>query len=42
MNSDDSSTGLPVLRTWRAVYVFVLAALAVWIGLLIALPWVCA
>jgi hypothetical protein len=33
----DDATGLPGLRTWRAVYAFVLIAFAVWIGLLIAL-----
>lgn len=33
----DESTGLPVLRTWRGVYVFVLVIFAVWIALLIAL-----
>ena len=30
-------TGLPLLRTWRAVYVFVLATFALWIALLVAL-----
>lgn len=33
----DESTGLPVLRTWRGVYAFVLIVFAVWIALLIAL-----
>ena len=33
----DESTGLPVLRTWRGVYAFVLIIFAVWIALLIAL-----
>lgn len=33
----DESTGLPVLRTWRRVYAFVLGIFAVWIALLIAL-----
>ena len=33
----DESTGLPVLRTWRSVYAFVLVIFAVWIALLIAL-----
>jgi hypothetical protein len=35
--SNDEETGLPGLRTWRAVYAFVLIAFAVWIALLIAL-----
>ncbi len=30
-------TGLPGLRTWRAVYAVVLASFALWVGLLIAL-----
>jgi hypothetical protein len=33
----DESTGLPGLRTWCAVYVFVLVAFAVFVVLLIAL-----
>lgn len=33
----DQDTGLPVLRTWRGVYAFVLIIFAVWIVLLIAL-----
>ena len=33
----DKSTGLPGLRTWRAVYVFVLVSFAVFVILLIAL-----
>ena len=36
-DSGDRETGLPLLRTWRAVYAFVLAAFAIWVGLLIAL-----
>jgi len=35
--SDQRGTGLPGLRTWPAVYVFVLAIFALWVGLLIAL-----
>jgi len=35
--SDQRRTGLPGLRTWPAVYVFVLAVFALWVGLLIAL-----
>ena len=34
---DDSATGLPFLRTWSAVYAFVLAIFAVTLGLLTAL-----
>ena len=33
----DESTGLPGLRTWRAVYGFVLVSFAVYVVLLIAL-----
>jgi hypothetical protein len=36
-DSGDRETGLPLLRTWRAVYAFVLAVFAIWVGLLIAL-----
>lgn len=36
-NPSDESTGLPVLRSWRRVYAFVLVVFAVWIALLIAL-----
>jgi hypothetical protein len=35
--ADDTTTGLPGLRTWRQVYVFVLVVFAVWLGLLTAL-----
>ena len=31
---DDAATGLPGLRTWRAVYLFVLGCFIVWVGLL--------
>lgn len=36
-NTDDKETGLPGLRTWRAVYVVVLASFVLWVGLLCAL-----
>ena len=36
--TDETATGLPVLRTWPSVYVFVLAIFVVWVGLLAALP----
>ncbi len=35
--SDDESTGLPGLRTWRRVYVVVLIVLVLWVGFLTAL-----
>jgi hypothetical protein len=31
---DDESTGLPGLRTWRGVYLFVLGVFVVWVALL--------
>jgi hypothetical protein len=34
---NDESTGLPGLRSWRKVYLFVLVVFAVWVGLLIVL-----
>jgi hypothetical protein len=34
---DDEKTGLPGLRSWRQVHLWVLVILAVWIGLLAAL-----
>ena len=34
---DDRATGLPVLRTWRAVYAFVVIAFVTWVVLLTAL-----
>jgi hypothetical protein len=33
----EEATGLPLLHTWKGVYVFVLATFALWIALLIAL-----
>ena len=33
----DDGTGLPGLRTWRAVYTVVLLSFAMWVVLLIAL-----
>ena len=35
--SDDVGTGLPLLRTWPAVYAFVLAVFALTVGALTAL-----
>jgi len=34
---DDRGTGLPFLRTWPAVYVFVVVAFLTWVALLTAL-----
>jgi hypothetical protein len=31
---DDNSTGLPGLRSWRAVYAVVLGIFVLWVGLL--------
>ncbi len=31
---DDIGTGLPLLPTWRAVYLFVIAVFALWVALL--------
>lgn len=36
-NTTDEETGLPGLRTWRAVYVVVLGSFVLWVGLLFAL-----
>jgi hypothetical protein len=33
----DEVTGLPGLRSWRSVYLFVLVVFGLWIGLLIVL-----
>ncbi|MBX3379227.1 MAG: hypothetical protein KF805_03970 [Phycisphaeraceae bacterium] len=35
---DDSATGLPLFRNWRAVYLFVTACFALWVVLLALLP----
>ena len=34
---DDRVTGLPLLRSWRVVYVFVVVAFLTWVALLTAL-----
>jgi hypothetical protein len=34
---DDKATGLPWFKTWRGVYVLVLASFVIWVGLLVAL-----
>ena len=34
LKPNDDETGLPVLRTWPAVYIFVLVTFAVWAALL--------
>ncbi len=33
-DNDDSGTGLPGIRSWRTVYVIVLAIFVTWIALL--------
>jgi hypothetical protein len=33
----DDETGLPGLHTWPAVYIFVLGAFILWVGLLLLL-----
>jgi hypothetical protein len=35
--ADNEETGLPVFKTWPAVYLFVFAAFAAWVLLLAAL-----
>ncbi len=35
--ADDESTGLPGLRSWRGVYVFVLGVFVLWVVLLTVL-----
>lgn len=35
---DDAITGLPWMRTWRGVYLFVLGSFILWVGLLM---WLC-
>jgi hypothetical protein len=37
MNDDETTTGLPIFRTWRSVYVLVLINFALCVGLLIVL-----
>jgi hypothetical protein len=34
---DAQGTGLPLLHTWKGVYLFVLGSFALWVTLLIAL-----
>lgn len=38
--TDESSTGLPFLRSWRAVYLFVVTCFVCWVVILAMLPWV--
>lgn len=35
--NNDDATGLPILRSWRAVYFFVMVLFAAWIALLVVL-----
>lgn len=37
--TDDAHTGLPVLRTWRAVYLCVGGIFVLWLVLLTAFTW---
>ncbi len=37
MNPDDSDTGLPLLRTWRGIYIFVLVVFVLTVASLTAL-----
>jgi hypothetical protein len=32
--ADDAATGLPILRSWRRVYLFVIGTFIVWVALL--------
>jgi hypothetical protein len=34
-DSDSTDTGLPVVRTWKALYFLVLASFALWVALLL-------
>jgi len=36
-DADEEATGLPGIRTWRGMYVLVLAVLGAWVALLAAL-----
>ena len=36
-NGKDDLTGLPGLRTWRGVYIFVFGCFILWVALLLAL-----
>jgi hypothetical protein len=35
--SDDEATGLPLLHSWKRVYLFVAGWFLIWVGLLVAL-----
>ena len=35
---DDADTSLPLLRTWRGVYIFVAVVFCVWVAGLVLLP----
>jgi len=35
---DERSTGLPLFRTWPAVYLFVVGCFALWVAILALLP----
>lgn len=38
LHRDDQETGLPILRSWRAVYAFVVVCFACWVAILALLP----
>ena len=35
---DDADTSLPLLRTWRSVYILVAVVFCVWVAALVLLP----
>ena len=37
MKGESEETGLPLLRSWKAVYLFVVGSFVLWVALLIAL-----
>jgi hypothetical protein len=37
LDAESETTGLPGLRTWRAVYIFIVVIFCIWVGLLAAL-----
>jgi hypothetical protein len=37
LENESQSTGLPLLRTWRAVYLFVLIVFVILVALMVAL-----
>jgi hypothetical protein len=39
LSAEEEGTGLPGLRTWPALYVFVVLVFVFWVALLCALTW---